>query len=246
MRYALIAYVASWIGVAVASLGAFLLFGVNLGAAGALWFDLAWLLSLIPLRRAGTLRAADLGLRATPALRAIGLTLLVFVASALFDGYWRSRLGLGPVTSPFSGIAAKSTAIIVLTGIAAVVSPVVEEVFFRGLLYRCFRNRFSVLPSSVAVGVMFGLVHMEYPLAVLPELAVYGSLLCLLYEHTGSLWPGITLNLYADAGGFEQALTGRYTIVFLSVVLLVLVLVVRGLRGRSGGKFPPPPSAFAT
>jgi membrane protease YdiL (CAAX protease family) len=181
-----------------------------------------------------------------PALRAIGLTALVFIATGLFDGYWQSKLGLKPVMSPFSGIAAKSTAIIVLTGITAVVTPVIEEVFFRGLLYRCFRNRFSVLPSSVAVGVMFGLVHMEYPLAVLPEVAVAGVLLCLLYEHTGSLWPGITFTLYLDAGGFEQALTGRYPIVIWSLALLVLVLVVRGLLGRGGGKLPPPSSAFAT
>jgi len=243
VRYALIAYVASWIIAGAASLGAFLLFGVNLEAAGALWFDLAWLLSLIPLRRAGLLRANDLGLRTTPALRAVGLALLVFAALILFDGYWRSSLTLGPVRSPFSGIAAKSTAIIVLTGVAAVVTPVIEEVFFRGLLYRCFRNRFSVLPASVAVGVMFGLVHTEYPLAVLPELAVAGLLLCLLYEYTGSLWPGITISLYLDAGGFDQALTGNNGIVFLSLVLLVLVLVVRSLLGRWGEKSPlTPPS----
>jgi hypothetical protein len=234
VRFALLAYGASWIVAGVASLGAILLFGVHLSTAGALLFDGAWLASLIPLRRG--LRAADLGLRATPAARAVGLALLVFAASALFDRLWRAALVLGPTSNPFSGIAEKGTAMIVLTGVAAVVSPVVEEVFFRGLLYRCFRNRFSVPTASVAIGVMFGLVHTQYAVDVLPELAVYGSLLCLLYEYTGSLWPGIALNLYLDAGGFEQALTGSYAMVFWSFVLFVLVLGARSLRWGRGGK----------
>ena len=222
-----------------------MLFGVHLSTAGALWFDGAWLASLIPLRRAGLLRAGDLGLRKAPAARAVGLALLLVAASVLFDGLWRAALARGPTSNPFSGIADRSTALIVLTGVAAVVSPVVEEVFFRGLLYRCFRNRLSVLPGSMAIGVMFGLIHTQYAAAVLPELAVYGLLLCLLYEHTGSLWPGIVLNLCLDASGFEQALTGSSAIVFSSVVLLLLVLVARSLRWTKREKLAPtPPSVW--
>jgi membrane protease YdiL (CAAX protease family) len=142
------------------------------------------------------------------------------------------RLRWGPVPSPFSGIADKSTVAIVLTGVAAVVSPVVEEVFFRGLLFRCFRNRSSLFPASVIIGVMFALVHTEYPLAVLPELAFYGGLACVRYEYTGSLFPAIAINLYLDAGGFEQALTGTAAIVFWSFVWLVAVLLSRSLRWK--------------
>jgi uncharacterized membrane protein YtjA (UPF0391 family) len=53
-----------------------------------------------------------------------------------------------------------------------------------------------------------------------------------LYEYTGSLFPAIAINLYLDAGGFEQALTGTAPIVFWSFVLLVVVLLARGLRSR--------------
>lgn len=234
VRYALLAYGASWIVAGSVALGARLP-GVHLFSdTDALYLDAAWLAALIPLYRAGVLRAVDLGLRAAPAARSVGLALLVFVASGLFDGVWRSALALGSVSGPFSGVSGKGTATIVLTGVAAVVSPVVEEVFFRGLLFRCFRNRFALLPASVMIGVMFGLVHTEYQLGVLPELAIYGALLCVLYEYTGSLWPGIALNVYLDAGGFEQALTGRSTIVFWSFALLVLVLLARSLPWRTG------------
>jgi membrane protease YdiL (CAAX protease family) len=233
VRYALVAYGASWVFVSCVSLVAWLLFGVHgWGGAGALWFDVAWLGSLVPLYRAGVLSTGALGLRSAPAARSVGLALLVLVSASVFDAVWRSVLVLGSVSSPFSGVSGKGMATIVLTGVAAVVSPVVEEVFFRGLLFRCFRNRFALLPASVMIGVMFGLVHTEYQLGVLPEFAFYGALLCVLYEYTGSLWPGIALNVYLDAGGFEQALTGRSTIVFWSFALLVLVLLARSVRWR--------------
>jgi Type II CAAX prenyl endopeptidase Rce1-like len=99
-------------------------------------------------------------------------------------------------------------------------------------LFRCFRNRFALLPASVMIGVMFAFVHTEYPLVVLPELAVYGALACVLYEYTGSLFPAIAINLYLDAGGFEQALMGTGAIVFWSFVLLVVALLVRSLRWK--------------
>jgi membrane protease YdiL (CAAX protease family) len=234
-RYALLAYGASWVGLGLVSSGAWLLFRVRLPEdAELLLIDAVWLAWLIPLYRAGVLRAGDLGLRTSPAARPVGLALLVLVASSVFDGVWGSALALGQVSNPFSAISDKSTATVVLTGVAVVVTAAVEEVFFRGLLYRCLRNRFAVLPASVMIGVMFGLVHTEYPLAVLPELAVYGGLACLLYEYTGSLLPGIALNVYLDAGGFEQTLTGRSLIVFWGFVLLVLVLVARSVQWKAG------------
>lgn len=233
MRYALVAYVASWLVVLCVALGTWLLGVRHWRVAGALWFDLAWLASLVPLYQAGALSAIDLGLRPAPARRSVGLALLVFVLVGLFDNVWSSMIAVGPVTNPFSGIASRSTVLIVLTGIAAVVSPVVEAVFFQGLLFRCFRNRFALLSASVMIGVLFALVHTEYPLAVLPGLGLYGGLACVLYEYTGSLFPAIAINLYLDAGGFEQALTGTAAIVFWSFVLLVAVLLVRSLSGKT-------------
>ena len=232
MRYALVAYCASWLAVLCITLGAWLIGVRHWGVAGALWFDVAWLASLVPLYRADVLRSVDLGLRRAPAGRSVGFALLVFVALGLFDDVWRSVLAAGSVSNPFSGVADKSTALIVFTGVAAVVSPVVEGVFFQGLLFRCFRNRFALLPASVMIGLMFALVHTEYALAVVPELAVYGALACMLYEYTGSLFPAIAINLYLDAGGFEQALTGTAAIVFWSFVLLVVVLLARSSRWK--------------
>jgi len=91
-RYALLAYGASWIVAGLGSLVTSLLFGFG---AGALWFDAAWLASLVSLYRAGVLRAADLVLRRSPAARSIGLALLVFAASTVevCGGEWEGCPG---------------------------------------------------------------------------------------------------------------------------------------------------------
>jgi membrane protease YdiL (CAAX protease family) len=235
VRYALLAYGLSWAFVAGVLLAVRLLLEFHQwGSAGALWFDAAWLAALVPLYRAGVLSAAKLGLCPAPAGRSVGFALVVFIAAGVFDYEWHSVLAAGAISSPFAGVVVKKTVTIALTGAAAVVSPVVESVFFQGLMFRCFRNRFALLPASVVIGVMFALVHGEYPLVALPELAVYGGLGCLLYEYTGSLLPGIAINLYLDAGAFELALTGRVTIVFWGFVLLIAVLLARELMGRRG------------
>jgi membrane protease YdiL (CAAX protease family) len=225
----LVAYVVSWLAVLCVALVSWLVGARHWGVASALWFDVMWLASLVPLYRAGMLRCVDLGLRPAPAGRSVSIALLVFVLVGVLDDVWSSVLALRPVANPFSGIASESTVLIALAGVAAVVSPVVEGVFFQGLLFRCFRDRFALLPASVIVSLMFALVHTEYPLAVLPGLALYAGFACMLYEFTGSLFPVVAINLYLDVDGFEQALTGTGAIVFWAFVLIVVVLLARSL-----------------
>jgi membrane protease YdiL (CAAX protease family) len=123
----------------------------------------------------------------------------------------------------------------------AVSAPVVEEIFFRGLLYRSLRNRLSVLPAALIAGVMFGLVHItSYPLDTLPVKAAFGVIACLLYERTGSLLPGIALHSFVDASSIEVSLTGNDLIVLGSFLCLALVLLVRGSRPSATASSRPP------
>ena len=63
----------------------------------------------------------------------------------------------------------------------SVSAPVIEEIFFRGLLYRALRNRMSILPAALIAGFVFGAVHgMAYPLNTLPPRMVFGVMACLL------------------------------------------------------------------
>ena len=73
----------------------------------------------------------------------------------------------------------------------AVLAPISEELFFRGMIYGGLRLRFSVWPAAILSGIIFVLPHaLTGPLAAI-ILAGLGVALAWLYERTGSIWPCI-------------------------------------------------------
>jgi membrane protease YdiL (CAAX protease family) len=70
-----------------------------------------------------------------------------------------------------------------------VLAPVAEEIFFRGFFFAGLRNRWSLWPSALLSGAIFGLVHAPTgPTAAIP-LAGLGVGLAWLYNKTGSIVP---------------------------------------------------------
>jgi membrane protease YdiL (CAAX protease family) len=87
------------------------------------------------------------------------------------------------VCNPGVGIALAAVLSIV------VLAPFAEEVFFRGFFFAGLRTRWSVWPSALLSGVIFGVVHAPTgPTAAIP-LAGLGVGLAWLYDKTGSIWP---------------------------------------------------------
>ena len=70
-----------------------------------------------------------------------------------------------------------------------VLAPVAEELFFRGFFFAGLRSRWSLWPSALLSGAIFGLVHAPTgPTAAIP-LAGLGVGLAWLYNKTGSIYP---------------------------------------------------------
>jgi CAAX protease family protein len=87
------------------------------------------------------------------------------------------------VCNPGIGIALAAVLSIV------VLAPFAEEIFFRGFFFAGLRTRWSVWPSALLSGAIFGLVHAPTgPTAAIP-LAGLGVGLAWLYDKTGSIWP---------------------------------------------------------
>src|ERR1700722_1813549 len=235
VRYALIAYVVAFGGVNALA-GLLYLAGIHFQVGvGALLVDAFLLATLLPLRRRVGLSRQDLGLRGAPAARSIGLVALAVAAYAAFAAFWTfAVLHSHSAKDPFTGVKHESTINIALAVVAAAASaPVVEEIFFRGFLYRSLRNRFPVGRAALIAGVLFGAVHITvYPVTTLPALAAFGVIACLLYERTGSLLPGIALHSFVDASGIDNELTGNATIVLVCFGVLIAVLLVRASAGR--------------
>jgi membrane protease YdiL (CAAX protease family) len=76
-----------------------------------------------------------------------------------------------------------------------VAAPISEEVCFRGMLYGGLRERIPRFLAALIGGLIFGALHALTGLSAVPPLMVFGIVLCLLYEKTGAIWPGIMLHM---------------------------------------------------
>ena len=138
--------------------------------------------SLLGLRRFGR---SDLGVAAQAMLAYYSFTALyaVFVRPEQQD--IARDLGLD------AGIAAAVVAVVLI----ALVAPVVEEVFFRGMLYGGLRRRLGMYPSAAISAAVFGGLHATTGISAVPPLIAFGFVLALLYERTGSIGPGIVVHV---------------------------------------------------
>ena len=69
----------------------------------------------------------------------------------------------------------------------ALVTPITEEVFFRGFVFSGLIPRFGVAKAMVLSALVFSAFHLS--LGVLVPVFLTGLLLALLYRKTGSIWP---------------------------------------------------------
>jgi membrane protease YdiL (CAAX protease family) len=76
-----------------------------------------------------------------------------------------------------------------------VAAPVSEEVCFRGMLFGGLRERLPRLAAALISALIFGGLHAITGISAVPPLIVFGFLLALLYEKTGSVVPGIILHM---------------------------------------------------
>jgi membrane protease YdiL (CAAX protease family) len=76
-----------------------------------------------------------------------------------------------------------------LAVLVAIVVPIGEEIFFRGLTYGAFRRRLGRHAAVLASALFFAAAHLS--LVELMPILILGLILAYLYEYTGSLVPGM-------------------------------------------------------
>ncbi len=86
-----------------------------------------------------------------------------------------------------------------------VLAPIVEELIFRGLLYRMLRERWGIFISVAASAAFFSLVH--HGMLLSPQL-IGGIIFALAYEWSRSLWVSIALHMGANAAVYELVVLG--------------------------------------
>lgn len=106
------------------------------------------------------------------------------------SGYmrWMESIGVETVQDTVKLLQeSKDPVVIALMAAAAViVAPVCEEIVFRGYLYGAAKKFAGAAGAALFSGIIFGMAHGSVA-AMLP-LCVFGVVLAVIYEKTGSIW----------------------------------------------------------
>ncbi|MGP1906895.1 lysostaphin resistance A-like protein [Metabacillus sp. JX24] len=100
-------------------------------------------------------------------------------------------------TDTLTGDIAPSAILLALVS-AAVISPVYEEIFYRGFLYRWLRTRLGVWAGILLSSLIFTAAH--YPVTnAMPVNFLDGLVFAWAYEKTHSIWPGVIIHGVVNA-----------------------------------------------
>jgi CAAX protease family protein len=196
---------------------------------------------------------AQLAAKPTPGqfgLRPVGLRVaLRWMAAAaavfwIFSAVWLSLLGVSSKDHSLDELGQSTAAIVAGAILVTLIAPVAEEFLFRGYIYMALRRWAGVWGGAAVTGAMFGALHFDpsgRPLAFLVPLAVFGFVLCIVREKTGSLLPCIALHsinnalAYGVTEGWPAwaiALLAAGGLAVLGLVLLVPLLRLTGRRPK--------------
>jgi uncharacterized protein len=142
--------------------------------------------------RGATVRraAAQLGLRGFR-LTAVGWMFAAIGAYLLFAIVYTTAFG----TPEQDDIAEEFGTVPVQVLLIVIAASISEEVCFRGMLFGGLRERLARIPAALIAATAFGALHAFTGLSAVPPLIAFGFILCLLYEKTGSIVPGIVLHM---------------------------------------------------
>ncbi|TFD99495.1 CPBP family intramembrane glutamic endopeptidase [Jeotgalibacillus salarius] len=87
---------------------------------------------------------------------------------------------------------------------AAIISPIYEELFYRGLIYTWLRQRVSILPAMLISATIFTVVHIP-TYNTLPINFIGGLIAAWVYEKTGAILSSILV--HASFNGLAVAIT---------------------------------------
>ncbi|MBV9328369.1 MAG: CPBP family intramembrane metalloprotease [Chloroflexi bacterium] len=161
----------------------------------------------------GALTWTDLGLKPLP----LDYTLRMGIATGLgglviidIVGTLLTQVGLRPnQLAEFEFVLSEGPfAFVILLLAAAVVAPFFEELFFRGFLFGVYRRKQPLWLAYLVSSVLFTILHLEPNRMNLNQMAglsvgifMLAMLLAWLYQHTGSLYPGMIAHAINNATG---------------------------------------------
>lgn len=105
---------------------------------------------------------------------------------------WIEQVTHAPAEQSIVSVLRHSSDIPLITVIcfsAAIAAPLVEELIFRGYLYPIMKKYTGAWFALITTSLLFGIIHVS--LVPFIPLAIFGAMLVLLYEYTGTIWTPI-------------------------------------------------------
>lgn len=211
-----------------------------------LLFDGSLVVSAIVFARLGSGRvtAAMFGLRPTHVWLALKWAAAAGFVYIVLSGLWLELLNLQNETDDITKTLKDDPTVVTVAGIAlfaVVIAPIVEELFFRGFVFTAMRDKLSPGLAALATGLLFGLVHASgSPIGFLPPLALLGTLLCVVYWKTGSIYPTIALHSLNNCVALSSALSWSWQIPLLVAGALAAIAAILATVARFSGRVGAP------
>jgi uncharacterized protein len=165
-----------------------------------LWFGLLGVPLLVSYRM-GRGPVQDYGLRLTGRDVPVGafwgfVTQLLIIPLIYIPLFWLTDISGDDLQEPARGLTERATdpvGVVLLVLIVGIGAPIVEEIFYRGLLQRVLIRLLGTWPGVILTAVLFGVVHFQF--LQLPALAVFGLVAGILTLRTGRLGPAIVAHV---------------------------------------------------
>lgn len=185
------------------------------------------------------LLARSAGLRVSPGafgLRRVspwmlGLAVLTFVVFYGLLVGWSQLLDPTAQDDAAEQLGARDStaALIAVAILVTVVAPIVEEIFFRGVMFGALGRALGWLPGALITGAVFGLIHAGGTDAIfIVPLGMFGFVLCVLYRRTASLLPGMGVHALNNALALGVTLgwtPGQIALIVIIAPVVVVALV---------------------
>ncbi|MGH2958317.1 MAG: lysostaphin resistance A-like protein [Solirubrobacterales bacterium] len=183
-------------------------------------------------RLSGSFRWRDLGLVRAPFWKSLGLMAAVMGSYLVILGIYNQLVRLAPDDAPEKlGANSGDLNMLFFALLVAVLAPIAEEIFFRGLIFRALLNAMSLWPAAILSGLLFGALHIDSLssdrlLQVVP-LAVLGISFALLYSWTGTLYSTIALHATNNAiavAAYADKHNSEFGLVLAGVLWILMML----------------------
>ena len=119
----------------------------------------------------------------------------------------------------------------------AVGAPIVEELMFRGVIYRRLRRMAGVIPSAIIVSLLFGVYHgnwIQAPYALLLGMACvyvyerYKSIIAPMILHVTANFVAILITFFATISG-ESVVDQHITYSVQDLIVLIVFVIITGI-----------------